>query len=66
MTTKAAQTIRKLNQDGSVSLLSLPGPRASVIGSVKWGRYDVLFTPAFWVTRLWIDNDLCAADEWTR
>lgn len=24
---------------------------------VRWGRFDEFFTPAFWVSRLWIDGD---------
>jgi len=33
--------------------VGMPGPCQEVIPGVRWGRFDVLFTPAFWFTRAW-------------
>jgi N-glycosylase/DNA lyase len=48
---------RVLRQHGeSVEELWLPSAEASVIPGVSWGRFDCLFTPAFWASRMWIDE----------
>jgi len=42
--------------DGQVVSMSFPSPSAEVLPSVCWGRFDVLLTPAFWATRVWLDQ----------
>lgn len=37
-------------------MLELPGPGIEVMPGVCWGRFDEFFTPAFWVSRAWIDG----------
>ena len=37
--------------------LELPAPSAEVLPGVAWGRFDQFFTPAFWISRLWIDGE---------
>lgn len=39
-----------------VERLDLPSPMAEVVPGVRWGRFEDFFTPAFWVTRSWIDG----------
>ena len=41
---------------GGVVALELPPPDAEVLEGVRWGRFDVLFTPAFWAGRAWIST----------
>jgi thermostable 8-oxoguanine DNA glycosylase len=31
-----------------------PDPEAEVMPDIRWGRFDVLFTPAYWMTQYWI------------
>jgi thermostable 8-oxoguanine DNA glycosylase len=33
--------------------LELPSPDAEVLPGIKWGRFDQLFTPAFWFSQAW-------------
>jgi thermostable 8-oxoguanine DNA glycosylase len=42
--------------DSDVVTLELPAPEEEVLPSVPWGRFDVLFTPAFWAGRAWLSN----------
>jgi N-glycosylase/DNA lyase len=39
-----------------VEELQLPAPDVEVVPGVRWGRFDEFFTPAFWVSRDWIDG----------
>ena len=57
MAIRSKQTVLKLGSDLSVERLELPSPSASVLGDVRWGRFDDLFTPAFWVSRMWVDGN---------
>jgi len=45
---------------GSVDELHLPAPTVEVVPGVYWGRFEDFFTPAFWVSRNWIDGESCA------
>jgi N-glycosylase/DNA lyase len=36
--------------------LPLPAPDDEVLPGVRWGRFDELFTPAFWLTRAWYEQ----------
>jgi len=47
------QTVRVIVNEEIVAL-ELPAPADDVLPSVAWGRYDVLFTPAFWAARVWL------------
>lgn len=38
---------------GEVMRLSLPAANEEVISGVPWGRFDELFTPAFWHSQAW-------------
>jgi len=49
----AAQRMLKRSADGRLSELRLPSPAAEVVAGVRWGRFDVFFTPAFWVGQAW-------------
>jgi thermostable 8-oxoguanine DNA glycosylase len=40
-----------------IEILELPPASEELLPGVKWGRYDVFFTPAFWRARLWIDGE---------
>lgn len=40
-----------------VERLLLPAANVEVLPGVKWGRFDQFFTPAFWLSRLWIDGE---------
>ena len=44
-------------RNGQVERLCLPEPCAEVLPGVRWGKFDDFFTPAFWVSRAWIDGD---------
>ncbi len=39
---------------GGVASLEMPAPDEQVIDGVRWGRFDVFFTPAFWAGRAWL------------
>lgn len=41
-------------QDGETRELFLPPPQFEILPGVRWGRFDVLFTPAFWAGRDWV------------
>lgn len=36
---------------------SLPDPDEQVLPGVKWGHHYATFTPAFWATQAWLDQD---------
>lgn len=40
-----------IHSDGRETHLSLPNPETSVLPGVQWGRFDNVFTPAFWFVR---------------
>ncbi|XXT21512.1 hypothetical protein WME94_08105 [Sorangium sp. So ce429] len=42
--------------DESVRWLALPPPSEEVLPGVAWGKFDTLFTPAFWAGRAWLDS----------
>ncbi len=56
MSIRSKQVVLKLGADQSVKRLELPPPAHRVFGDVQWGRFDDLFTPAFWVSRMWLDD----------
>ena len=39
--------------DDEVHFLELPAPDVEVLDGVKWGRFDHIFSPAFWFSRVW-------------
>ncbi len=41
-------------KDGVVQRLRLPSPESEIFPGVLWGRFDVLYTPAFWAGRDWV------------
>lgn len=43
--------------DGEIRSLHLPSADSEVLPGVPWGRFDVLFTPAFWAGRVWLQAD---------
>jgi thermostable 8-oxoguanine DNA glycosylase len=47
------QTVRVIAGD-EIEILKLPAPADEVLPQVPWGKYDVLFTPAFWAARVWL------------
>lgn len=42
---------------GKTERLILPDPEAEVVPGVVWGAYYALFTPAFWRTLAWLDQE---------
>jgi thermostable 8-oxoguanine DNA glycosylase len=42
---------------GEIRTRHLPPPDADVLPGVPWGRFDALFTPAFWAGRVWLQAD---------
>jgi thermostable 8-oxoguanine DNA glycosylase len=40
-----------------VEQLRLPAPQVEIVPGVRWGRFEEFFTPAFWVSRDWIDGE---------
>ncbi len=47
------QTVRVI-AGNEIEVLNLPAPADEVLPQVAWGKYDVLFTPAFWAARVWL------------
>jgi thermostable 8-oxoguanine DNA glycosylase len=43
---------------GSMRRLALPSPDQHVLPGVRWGRFDELFTPAFWRGQAWQHREL--------
>lgn len=37
----------------------MPEPDTEVVSGICWGRHDVLFTPAYWMTQYWIREEHC-------
>lgn len=37
--------------------LRLPSPDSYVMPGIQWGRFDAIFTPAYWATQVWIEED---------
>lgn len=56
MSNRTMQQIMKLGAGDSVEQMELPAPSARVLGDIRWGRFDNMFTPAFWASRIWIDG----------
>jgi len=47
--------------DDEIRELRIPDDREEVIPGVVWGKFDQFFTPAYWVTQLWmLSDDECA------
>jgi thermostable 8-oxoguanine DNA glycosylase len=44
-------------RDGSIDQLQLPEAGVEILPGVRWGKFDEFFTPAFWVSRSWIDGE---------
>lgn len=54
MTIQMNQQLLMSMPSGGVVALELPPADAEVVDGVRWGQFDVLFTPAFWAGRAWI------------
>ena len=46
----------RASMPGGVATLELPAPEDEALQGVRWGRFDVLFTPAFWAGRAWLSS----------
>lgn len=44
--------------EGREAALDLPPAREDVMPGVVWGRFDVLFTPAYWAGQAWQDKGI--------
>ncbi|NJD90602.1 MAG: 8-oxoguanine DNA glycosylase [Geobacter sp.] len=42
--------------NGTLEELELPSPGTEVIPNVLWGKFDELFTPAYWLVQSWQDK----------
>lgn len=42
---------------GEVRELHLPAPQEQVMPGVRWGGFEHFFTPAYWVSQLWMLSD---------
>lgn len=47
------QTVRALIKD-QYQELNLPDPKDEILSGVKWGRFEDIFTPAYWASQVWI------------
>lgn len=54
---KMTQTVHRYSSGNRVETLNLPPPTERVFGSIKWGRYTVPYTPAFWKAYTWLRED---------
>jgi N-glycosylase/DNA lyase len=47
--------IQRMNAlvDGGYESLDIPSADSEVLPGIKWGRFDQLFTPAFWYSQAW-------------
>jgi thermostable 8-oxoguanine DNA glycosylase len=52
-------------RNGEIDQLQLPGPSIEILPGVRWGKFDDFFTPAFWVSRSWIDGETSSHIEYT-
>jgi len=52
-------------RNGGIDQLQLPEPGTDILPGVPWGKFDEFFTPAFWVSRAWIDGDSSPHIEYT-
>lgn len=43
--------------DGEYRFLDLPDPHEWVMPGVRWGAYEHALTPAFWVSRAWLEGE---------
>ncbi len=43
-------------EDGRVHSLDVPRPTAFVLPGIRWGRFDTLFTPAYWRAQVWFEE----------
>jgi thermostable 8-oxoguanine DNA glycosylase len=50
-------------EGGRIHELFIPEPSAFVLPGVPWGRFDTLFTPAFWRTQLWFAGLVKLGDD---
>lgn len=55
MSKRSGQRVLRL-KDGVLDEMWLPAPHVRVVPGVMWGEFDCLFSPAFWVSRNWIDE----------
>lgn len=37
--------------------LRLPSAETYLMPGIQWGRFDAMFTPAYWATQVWIEED---------
>jgi thermostable 8-oxoguanine DNA glycosylase len=51
------QTVHRYSSSNRVETLNLPSPTERVFGSIKWGKYTVPYTPAFWKAYTWLRED---------
>lgn len=42
---------------GQIRELRLPDPNEEVMAGIRWGAFDQFFTPAYWVSQLWMLSD---------
>lgn len=52
-------------RNGDVDKLHLPEAGTEILPGVRWGKFDDFFTPAFWVSRSWIDGETSPHLEYT-
>ncbi len=50
------QVVRTLIS-GALRTLSLPDSDVELIDDVRWGRFDEIFSPAFWATQVWLVSE---------
>jgi N-glycosylase/DNA lyase len=51
-------------EGGRIHELFIPSPSSSVVPGVTWGRFDTMFTPAFWRTQVWFSEfAICQRSE---
>src|SRR5689334_18640663 len=43
-------------EGGKVYVLRIPSPEAFIARGIRWGRFDTMFTPAYWRTQVWFQE----------
>src|ERR1700759_5276458 len=54
---KTAMAIFYILEDEKLVARSIPDAAETVLPGVLWGRPDILFTPAYWLTQYWMHFD---------
>jgi N-glycosylase/DNA lyase len=51
--------------NGTIERLELPPPHTEILPGVKWGLAEMPFTPAFWASQVWFDQNNGTPENYT-